>query len=631
MYIKMTKFKLAYMTTFALLMAGCNTFPIRQDAQPQASEAAQPLCIQAIAKQRETCSEQSIYQVSAGLPSLDPVQMYILEINDQGLLANPNTAQAALKYIRQEMLTNNKPLVSLFVHGWNNNAQANNEDLIHFEQAVMALNGSQQELEKSKVVGIYVSWRGKTMPAGLSHAFTFWSRKAISEEVGRGQLANFIFELETAVKPVPKTTDPENGKLILSGHSFGASALYNAVGQELLSRFYSSVHAQKTDATREIRGVGDIVILLNPAIQALRFNGLRETVYEKATQAPTQNIFANNKAPIFMMVATEDDLPVETAFPIGRTISHFLSHNARNDMQVYQGIKGEKLLTSIKQAERNSIGFYAPYYSHFLLLADHIQAEPESNLYRVVNASQQVLGLPKKILNEPMVVLNTPQALLNASKGVLETPKTIVEELSYHASENMPQQSLTIGDCLSEDVKKEFKQGRRHIDWLAESLASNNSSESFSTVKATEFSDGKIDLLKLKITNHPGSLNQSIINQWSLLQAYAPDQVLSWSRNPYWFVKAKSNVMQGHNGIWNKNVACLLLSVMATEPVTLQFMEDQQLAQAQPPKPSEQLEQHTVPSNEIGLDHQDVIPASSVTDPSESTMTTSATTLAPMP
>lgn len=568
----------------ATMIGGCSTFPIRQDIQDtHAIKDVESICQQKLTnsekfeiKDREECAKDSVYQVVVDEKNeKDFVQTYILEFNDQGILTNPKTAEAALKYLKKEMDEKaNKPIVSLFVHGWNNNAEADNTNLIDFEWAAMALNNSQEKNAQSQVVAIYVSWRGKTMPTGLSHALTFWGRKAVSEEIGRGELAKIIFELEKVLKP----NDKAHGKLILSGHSFGASALYNAVGQELLSRFYTSLKEQEMnkDEKVEIRGVGDIVILLNPAIQALRFRSLRETIYEKAVQRP--NIFENNKAPIFMMVATEDDLPVETAFPIGRTISHFLSHNDSKTLSVYQGINGNiENKWTIKHAERNSIGFYAPYYTHFLLLADNIKSEQGSPLYGIVNASQKVLSAPKKIIDKTSEVLNkTTDSVEQEPIEIIEKENTVSVEQNKPVEQDKMEVPLNISSCFSNAIHKEFESGeRKTFNWIEEAIAGQGAEETFTTVRKTELSGNKeIDLLKLKITNNPSSLKAGQVNHWPLLQQYKKDEVLSWKRNPYWFVKAKSNVMQGHSGIWNANVACLLLSVMATETFTRNFVDE---------------------------------------------------------
>ena len=123
----MNIFKWGCLCALSISMAACTTFPTR-NIEPDPSAG----CTQLIGGQdRKLCAKQAIYQITA--PDNLKSRMYILEINDQGLIVNPKIAKAALEHLRTSMEKDNKPLVSLFVHGWNNNGQADNGDLINFE------------------------------------------------------------------------------------------------------------------------------------------------------------------------------------------------------------------------------------------------------------------------------------------------------------------------------------------------------------------------------------------------------------------------------------------------------------------------------------------------------------------
>jgi hypothetical protein len=215
-------------------------------------------------------------------------------------------------------------------------------------------------------------------------------------------------------------------------------------------------------------------------------------------------------------------------------------------------------------------------------------------LYTVFNAAQKVLNLPRTI-TENIRSQGSNEVNENTQENTvaLEEPKNNEHTAETSPSESVQLPALNIAECFSKEVLTEFKDGyRSEIDWLDEAIQKSGKDQRFSTVvRKSADSKASMDLLKLKITNDPQSLKSSIVSQWPLLQKYEKDEILTWSRNPYWFVKAKANVMQGHNGIWNKNVGCLLLAVMATEPVTIEFIKDN--------KPNQQEDQEKVSHTDV--------------------------------
>src|SRR5438046_2726173 len=85
----------------------------------------------------------------------------------------------------------------------------------------------------------------------------------------------FVRRVEGAVKPTPETAN----KLMVVGHCFGASVVCNSIGQILLARFILDAerlasakptprHAQSKPGL--VSGYGDLVVLVNPAIEATR-------------------------------------------------------------------------------------------------------------------------------------------------------------------------------------------------------------------------------------------------------------------------------------------------------------------------------------------------------------------------
>lgn len=353
--------KKAYVTSFLLcatiLISGCVA---KQPIRSQFISTEDSLCqIQRDDKKKDykNCGDQSFYKLNDG------VKIAVLEINDFGIILQKDNVENLLNYINHKMNSKNKPIVDLYIHGWNHNGTGEDDNLKEFERANLAMYKSQgvKDEGKREVIGIYVSWRGITMPTKIINTtFTFWGRKAVSEEVGRGEFTSFISRLENIVKPEKIKESNKNGTLILVGHSFGASALYTAVQTELINRFYESLDAQKSDSKQKIQGFGDLIILLNPAIQALRFIPLREAVYKNASL--DLHIFDNNVHPNLVVLSSDNDFPVRVVFPIGRHIAEAKNHHG--DTEIFNGNSGELVEVSLRDLNTTAIGQYQPYFTH---------------------------------------------------------------------------------------------------------------------------------------------------------------------------------------------------------------------------------------------------------------------------
>lgn len=414
----------------------------------------------------------------------------VLEIDDFGILLNKEGAEYILNHINTKMKDNNKPIINLYIHGWNHSGKSDDDDLKAFENANRAMLKSQNASEENQreVIGIYISWRGQTLPTkAMNTAVTFWGRKAVSEEVGRGELTGFISRLENIVKPEKNYDSKDNGTLILVGHSFGASALYSAVQTELLNRFYESLARQEDNCNKiincdqKIQGFGDMIILLNPAIQALRFTPLREAVFKSANK--NKEIFKNNLHPNLIVIATDNDVPVRTLFPLGRKIAEFKNHHGNTP--IYKGNKGDFQVVDLWELNTTAIGQYEPYFTHWMTVENKI---------------------------------------------------------------DIGDNGLNLSKCLGEDAGSPNK-----VEWLSRLVEKNSQSEDIADNTYTKF----------LITNNTSSIPPSRKSKW--IEDQGEKSNVSWKRNPYWFVRVDKDFMNGHNGVWNRNVGCFTLLMLTSD------------------------------------------------------------------
>jgi len=129
------------------------------------------------------------------------------------------------------------------------------------------------------------------------------------------------------VKPTP---DAPN-KLMVVGHSFGASVVFNSIGQILLARFIldaerlastgpNPIHAQSKPGL--VSGYGDLVVLVNPAIEATRivpfFAALNEYTRKRV------DLLSPAQPARLVILSSKGDWATRRTFPVARVFSTLL-------------------------------------------------------------------------------------------------------------------------------------------------------------------------------------------------------------------------------------------------------------------------------------------------------------------
>jgi hypothetical protein len=127
----------------------------------------------------------------------------------------------------------------------------------------------------------------------------------------------------------PGHQDPRSTRLVTFGHIFGGLIVYIALSQYFIDRivqselvpFSQSLVAERARAEKEkgkeIAGYGDLVIIVNPAIEAIRFQPIRELLENRRNA----NSFAPKQNPVFVEVTSDADWATGIAFPAGRLLN----------------------------------------------------------------------------------------------------------------------------------------------------------------------------------------------------------------------------------------------------------------------------------------------------------------------
>lgn len=292
--------------------------------------------------------------------SQGPFDFHVIQADDQGSLWDTSQAQRILDRV-EELSKQQNTLVVLFIHGWHHNAASDDPNLIDFRDALTALDkeiNTQKRREMrdqatrtagSRIVGIYVGWRGRSLPGWLDY-ITFWGRKPTAERVGEGDVSEFIERLQRIYLRADAAAMSEhrgpNVGLITIGHSFGGQVLWKSLERQLeiplaeRAPCMSDSLAPKNDVRDTVRypigSLGDLNILVNPALEAYQFARV-DALYRQLK-------YPSSQTPQVVVFSADNDEARSFWFPAARALTWSFRPTFRSDNDGYQGkLYGEAL------------------------------------------------------------------------------------------------------------------------------------------------------------------------------------------------------------------------------------------------------------------------------------------------
>jgi hypothetical protein len=262
----------------------------------------------------------------------------IIEISDNGHIADDVQKELVMARLRKAAVgPHEQPgpgspgaTIIVFVHGWHHRSKVCDNNLACFRRVLQALSEA-SEKNPAPVFGVYVGWRGDTFSNPRTKAFSFYNRKATAQRIGYEAGREILIDLDRLYRElndrIRTPGRPHPVTMVTAGHSFGGALVYSAVEGALVRQLRKekgsgSVLAMGKRAgycggdpqVRPIRpGIGDLVVLVNPAFEASRY---REFVNDESTPGR----YAGGQLPVLLTVASEADQAVKLAFPIGRSL-----------------------------------------------------------------------------------------------------------------------------------------------------------------------------------------------------------------------------------------------------------------------------------------------------------------------
>lgn len=344
----------------ALVVLGCSHNEIYRDKYTD-------FCEYSTTNQCEKNALQRFYPNSN-----EEFYLSFVEYDDQGQLRDPEQKNAVINQY-YKLAAFDDVLVITFVHGWHHNAGPGDSNIKDFREKVLKRIAADEfsAAERAgrparKVLGVYVGWRGESIEMPGVNVLTFWDRKNTAHKVGQLGVTEFLLKLEELVntkKKIGEDQKPNNSsKMVVVGHSFGGAVVFSSLQKILMERFIDS--REDKNFASDAKGFGDLVVLVNPAFEAIRFASLFDLSQEGCRK------YFDTQLPKLAILTSEADWATGLAFPIGRTFSTFFdSHKTVERHTCSQpgraGVKPFKLKEG--SADRTAVGHFEEYLTHDLI------------------------------------------------------------------------------------------------------------------------------------------------------------------------------------------------------------------------------------------------------------------------
>ena len=467
----------------------------------------------------------------------------ILEVNRDGSLS-PKQKAGVFEMLDSEAKAAREAeqnlIILLFIHGWHHGAGVCDTNLACFRRLVGGManvfgapedaggrpgttssTGGAPPGGSSRFVGIYFAWRGESIEKEKSFLswLTIWKRKSVAQDIGRSGGTNLLLELdglywrlkrEAANYRRDEISAPSKVIMVSAGHSLGGAMLLSALSSKLVGHVGDHRFVRASEPYRDqhamfmprISGFGDLSILLNPAVEAARYE-----VFHRNLEAVLDEgwSYSPDQMPVLLAMTSTADKSNRFGFPVHRFL--------------------------MPAKERLALGHYKPFRTHAL----------ESNIQRRELECIPMCGCPGYVAGEFLPggrAGEARQSLLNA-KG-----KPFGDRLQAEL------------DRLDEVLTTEATPGQLTADGAASACACEPGERCNKRRSApSKESRRKIDECEADAGGSAPTASSSPKPAFCL-RAKEPKK---WKPNsPFWVIRTGESVIQGHNDLWDRSLQTFL-------------------------------------------------------------------------
>jgi hypothetical protein len=228
---------------------------------------------------------------------------------------------------------NNLVLV-VYVHGWQNDASnLRGHDVGKFH--CLLKHFSDADGGENRYFGIYIAWRGKSVPGGdgwfrdrsladliskaiffVPHELSIYGRKNAATRVAGIPVTEAVFQSVASVRNRTRESGHKS-RTILIGHSLGALVLEKALAQALIAKVIS----EDPTAGGKFTTPADFVVLLNSAAESIYAKEMVDMFRRRKPASLAGPDAISSKHPLIVSITSEADWATGYLFPVGMHLS----------------------------------------------------------------------------------------------------------------------------------------------------------------------------------------------------------------------------------------------------------------------------------------------------------------------
>lgn len=400
------------------------------------------------------------------------LSLAFIEFTERGNVFNRGCVDLVYKAIADQVSSQSEAdavTLIVYIHGWKHNASPDDSNVQSFKKLLVRLSSnpstvaSTEDLPNAKVaadhlesvpfqygadggrrkiIGIYLGWRGAVSSfvhvplIGWAEYATYWDRKSVAEEVGKGGVTEVLLSLRNLIycgkvdgadcfkgpKKAAVTKQKQNVYLIM-GHSFGAEIAISALDEVLLQRLLnakSSAHCKPSNPQRTVERscirtepFADGVVLLNPAIEASQLLQVKEYI--------SNHRFPESQAVLMHVISSHGDSATHTFFPIGQSLGTIFWNKQSLARESYTPNSPERIVLSENDLDTKTVGNYEPFWTGLLRRQPDATEWEYTRLTRYEDETTPVLGYDgSKISNHLFAPRNSPVQMIYTSDDFIK-------------------------------------------------------------------------------------------------------------------------------------------------------------------------------------------------------------------
>jgi hypothetical protein len=275
-----------------------------------------------------------------------------IEFDEKGRPQAPAQADEAIQEIQSAA---EGAVIVVFVHGWKHDGRICDGNLCCFREVLKFLANAEQGMATlhnnrppRKIIGIYLAWRGASTDVSGLKELTFWSRKDKAQDIGSiGDVSKVLVQIRDTYDSLNACRHSKGNRLVLIGHSFGAALLFDAVKGTLRENLKARPSNSCVSLGSEVSGFGDLVVLVNSAFEADRYQPLLDLARDTGP-------YCSQQTPLLLAISADNDTPTRVWFPVGRFLSAHFRAKDRITLGNFGDFQSHQLCATDKAAARGS-------------------------------------------------------------------------------------------------------------------------------------------------------------------------------------------------------------------------------------------------------------------------------------